>query len=297
VKLSARAYAARATAKSMDIVDLEAGLKAVAAGGHVLNCQEVVGIQASLTLLQRQQKHPSIHFWGKVFGMKADYYLAFGLSEAEFELPAKAYYWAGEDFEFKPLPKLTAENVAKMVELGLDKPFAGDPGKSIEPAVDGEEAAEEGGEEGANLPPKLTELDRLAMVVQDIEFDTAVVPRGAHVLNEAHVVVRSSDFKGLAASEATSLSKYVHFRPPASIAALRAMARTDAEFYANFLDGLDADLPKGCWAARQDHSANFVTLRSLSWPGYVAYHFPETTKFGGAYFGYAQKCRDLPFML
>jgi len=282
----------------MDLLDLDSGLKAVASGGHVLNCKEVVGIQASLTLLQRQQKHPSIFFWGKIFGLAGDYYIAYGLSDAEFELPAKAWYWAGDDFEFKAMPKLTAENVEKIVELGLDKPFAGQPDKTIEPVVEGEEppADEEGGEE-ANAVPKLTELHRLARVVQEIDLETAAVPLGAYLLNEAHVVVRSSDFKGLSATEATSLSKYVHFRPPSSIAALRSLARTDAEFYANFLDRLDADLPKGCWAVRQDYSANFVTLRSLSWPGYIAYHFPETTRFGGAYFGYAQKCRDLPFML
>jgi len=134
-------------------------------------------------------------------------------------------------------------------------------------------------------------------MVQEIDFDTAVVPKGAHALNEAHVVVPSGDFKGLGLSEAMSLSKYVHFRSPSSIAALRALARTDAQFYANFLDPLEGDLPKGCWAVRQDPSATLVTLRSLTWPGYIAYHVPGTTKFGGIYFGYAQKSRDLAFLL
>merc|ERR1719356_1697855 len=237
----------------MDHIDLEQSLKSVASGGHVLNCQELAGLSSSLTLLKRQEKFSAICFWGKIFGTSADYYIAYALKEPVFEFPAKVFYYAGEDFEFKPLPVLTVENADKVLAL--------------------------------------------ALTVQDIDFDTAVVPKGSYALNEAHVVVPSSDFKGLGVTEATSLTKYAHFRPPASIAALRALARTDAEFYASFLDPLEADLPKGCWAVRQDHAATLVTLRSLSWPGYTAFHVPGTNKFGGAYFGYGQKSRDLAFML
>lgn len=62
--------------------------------------------------------------------------------------------------------------------------------------------------------------------------------------------------------------------------------------------GRVADVRSECRSPRcQDLSANLVTLRSLSWPGYIAYHVPRTTNFGGMYFGYAKKNRDLPFML
>lgn len=286
----------------MELFDLEQGLKSVASGGHVLNCQELTGVQAGLTMLKSKEKYSSIYFWGKIFGLNADYYISYGIKAPEFEFPAKAFYFAGEDFEFRPLPKITSEVAEKILALGLDKPFSGSADKSIEPAsADGEEPpADDGGDgdgQAAAKSAKLTEADRLAQVIQEIDFDTAVVPKGSYSLNEAHVVVPSTDFKGLGVTEATSLSKYVHYRPPSSIAALRALARTDAEFYANFLDALETDLPKGCWAVRQNPSATLVSLRSLSWPGYVAYHMPSTTKFGGTYFGYAQKSRDLPFML
>merc|ERR1711990_640289 len=132
---------------------------------------------------------------------------------------------------------------------------------------------------------------------QEIDFDTAIVPKGAYALNEAHQVVPSSDFKGLGLTEAKALASYVHFRPPTSVASLRALARTDVQFYKNFLDPVTDDLPKGCWACRQDPSASLVTLRSLMWTGYCSYHIPGSTKFGGLYFGYGQKNRDLPFIL
>jgi len=278
-------------------------MKSVAAGGSVLNCQELVGIRSALTVLKHDQKFQQVYFWGKIFGLDpepaSDYYIAYGLQEPEFEFPAKSFYYAGADFDFKPLPALNIETAEKLLALGLDGPFCGKPDKIIEPEVEGEEPPAEEGEEGAEVdkPRKLNELDRLSQVVQEIDFDTAVVPKGAYMLNEAHVVVPSTDFKGLGATEATLLEKYAHFRPPASIAALRALARTDAEFYASFLDPLETDLPKGCWAMRQDNAASVVILRSLIWPGYIAYHQAGTTKFGGCYFGYAQKSRDLPFML
>mmetsp|Transcript_58377 Transcript_58377/g.126268 ORF Transcript_58377/g.126268 Transcript_58377/m.126268 type:complete len:288 (-) Transcript_58377:276-1139(-) len=287
----------------MELVDLEFGLKATASAGHVLNYQEFAGVQSGLAVLKSKERFQELFFWGKIFGQKADYYISYGLRGSEFEFPSKTFYYSVEDFDFKILERLTEEVAERILNLGVDKPFSGIPDAPLEPpgdedAAEAEEAAE--GEEGAPVPEKprvLTEMDRLAQVVQEIDFDTAVVPNGAHALNEAHVIVPSSDFKGLGLSEALALDRYVHFRPPTSVASLKALARTDIQFYSNFLDPLEGDLPKGCWAVRQDPCIALVTLRSLNWPGYVAFHVPLTTKFGGAYFGYALKNRDLPFIL
>mmetsp|Transcript_37215 Transcript_37215/g.100723 ORF Transcript_37215/g.100723 Transcript_37215/m.100723 type:complete len:283 (-) Transcript_37215:51-899(-) len=282
----------------MEFFDLEQGLKNVASAGSVLNCQEMTGIQAGLSLLKSKEKYPQIYFWGKILGQQLDYYIACGLRDTDFEFPSKDFYYASEDFEFKALPRLTEDSADRIIELVSEKerPFTGKPDELLEPPPEGEEPPPEE-EGGTQKPPGLTEVDRLAQVVQEIDFDTAVVPKGAHSLNEAHVVVPSNDFRGLGLTEATAISKYAHFRPPTSVACLRALARSDVQFYANFLDTLESDLPKGCWAVRQDPSGALVTLRSLSWPGYVAYHVPLTTKFGGVYFGYGQKNKDLPFLL
>merc|ERR1719313_288307 len=170
--------------------------------------------------------------------------------------------------------------------------FEGKPDTPLKAAAEATEGAE--AEEGKKV---LTEVDHLAQVVQEIDFDTAVVPKGAYSISEEHQVVPSVDFKGLPIMEATSLSSYLHFRPPISIAKLRALARDDVQFYSNFLDPLEEDLPIGCWAIRKEPSATLVSVRSLNWPGYVGFHVPGTPKFGSCYFGYAQKNRDLPFLL
>jgi len=280
----------------MELNDLEVGLKAISTAGNQLNCQEVMCLQASLSILKSKEGYDSIFLWGKIFGKKSDYYIAYGLSSSEFEFPSKLFYYAGEDYEFKTLPRLTEEEADKVIALGITSQLTGAIDTPIEAGApaEGEDPPPEGEAAG---PPPLTELQRLSQVVQEIDFDAAVVPKGSYALNEAHMVVPSSDFKGLGLTEANALSSYVHYRPPTSVASLRALARTDIQFYSNFLDPLEGDLPKGCWSCRQDPSISLVTLRSLSWPGYVAYHVPLTSKFGSLYFGYAQKEKDLPFIL
>jgi len=294
----------------MELFDLEYGMKSVASAGFVLNCQEITALQAGLTILRSEEKYDNIFLWGKVFGQKADYYIAYGLRDSDFEFPSKNFYVAMEgkgvegtepaiaEFAFQPLNRLTEEIADRIIALGPDKVFTGVPTTLLEPPVDPDAA--DPPPEGVEVPPPptpLTEADRLSQVVQEIDFDAAAVPKGAYALNEAHQVVPSSDFKGLGLTEAKSLASYVHYRPPTSVACLRALARTDVQFYSNFLDPLKDDLPKGCWAVRQDPSVSLVTLRSLTWPGYCSYHIPGTNKFGGLYFGYGQKNRDLPFIL
>lgn len=274
----------------MELTDLEFGLKAVASGGNVLNVSEITGIQAGLTVLKNQDKYSSIYLWGKIYGTDADYYLAYGLKDSAEEFPTKSFYVAGADFDFQVLQRPTEEVADGVISLGLRKQLTGVASTALDLGYPEEETPPE-------TLMQLTEADRLAQLVQEIDFDTAVVPKGAHALNEASMVVLNSDFQGLTDSEATSLDKYAHFRPPSSVAALRALARNDSQFYGNFLDTLDGDLPKGCWAVRQDPTGAVVSLRSLTWPGYVAFHVPGTKKFGGLYFGFASKSRDLPFTL
>jgi radial spoke head protein 9 len=286
----------------MEFVDLEQGLRCVASAGHVLNYQELTSLQAALIILRNREQYEKIYFWGKIFGEKADYYIACGFRVSDFEFPSKNFYVACEckgvdstgnveNFEFQVLPRLTEEVADRLISLGMDSIFTGMLSSSVDAPANSDAT-----QDIEQLPP-LTEMDRLSQVVQEIDFDTSVVPKGAYLLNEAQRVVPNSDFKGLGPVESTLLSSYVHFRPPTSVASLRALAKTDAEFYANFLDPVKDDLPKGCWACRPDSGASLVTLRSLSWPGYISYHVAGAAKFGGVYFGYGRKNRDLPFIL
>jgi len=277
----------------MELFDLEFSLDQVASAGNTLNIHEITGLRSGLTKLKCDEKFTNIYFWGKIFGKEADYYIAYGLRPTEFEFPQKKFYFAGESFAFAELPLITEGEAEEIINLCQERSIEGKPETPLKPAAEGE-GATEGAEEGVKV---LTEVDHLAQVVQEIDFDSAVVPKGAYAISEEHQVVPSIDFKGLSNMEAASLSSYLHYRPAVSIAKLRALARDDVQFYSNFLDPLEEDLPIGCWAIRKEPSATLVSVRSLNWPGYVAFHVPGTPKFGSCYFGYAQKNRDLPFLL
>jgi len=284
----------------MELLDFESNLKCVAHGGNTLNCQEIAGLQSGLSLLKVKEQYEQIYFWGKIFGQAADYYVAYGMRAGTFEFPAKSFFYAGADFVFQSLTAPTGQVAERVAELAGEKPLTGVATKVIEPPKEGEEDPppdEEGAADRPPAPKKLMEVDRLAQLVQQIDFETSAVPKGAYSISDSHTVVPSTDFKGLGFTEASSVSSYVHFRAPVTVACLRTLAYNDAQFQAGFLDPLIGDQPKGCWALRQDSTGNFVTLRSLSWPGYVAFHSPGTTKFGGLYFGYAQKSYELPFLL
>lgn len=271
----------------MELQDLDYGLKSIASAGHTLSVQELLGLRAGLATLQCNERLERIYFWGKIFGESSDYYIAFSLRDAEPEFPAKSFYFSGENFSFEPMKQLTEETADLVMELAMEKVFSGKSDAPLAP-----EFADQNQQFAA-----LTEHDRLAQVVLEIDFDSAAAPRGAFALNEAHMVVPNSDFRGLGLKEASSLNSYVHFRPPTSVQALRVLTASDSAFFGDFLDPLANDLPKGCWSIREDSSVMCVTLRSLVWPGYVAYNIPGTNRFGGLYFGYGKKCRDLPFIL
>ena len=68
-------------------------------------------------------------------------------------------------------------------------------------------------------------------------------------------------------------------------------------FNTNFLDGISSDKPSGSWSLQLDVRFKNVTVRSLLWPGYFAFHRLGSDLFGGVYIGEGCKNVDLPFMI
>ena len=130
-----------------------------------------------------------------------------------------------------------------------------------------------------------------------IDNDTSVVPRGAFVIDQADNVSKNVYFEGLTAKEAGNLSFFNHFRPAQEIPKKTLLERNLMNDTLDFLDRLDEDIPKGCWSLQFGPTGDIATLRSLVWPGYVAYHVPGTTQFGGMYVGNGEKNIDIGFML
>ncbi len=59
-----------------------------------------------------------------------------------------------------------------------------------------------------------TELDRLSIVVHEIDESCQVVPLGAFKILPTHELVRNPNFKGLKIDQSKSLDNYVHLRHP-----------------------------------------------------------------------------------
>jgi radial spoke head protein 9 len=64
----------------MDAQNLHLNIDFVGSSGIVLSPEQKASLQASLVILQSNHKFDHVYFWGKILGVKDDYYIAQGLS-------------------------------------------------------------------------------------------------------------------------------------------------------------------------------------------------------------------------
>jgi hypothetical protein len=116
---------------------------------------------------------------------------------------------------------------------------------------------------GIVLPPKhLTELDRLAVVVSQINNSCSTVPKGAAKYTPTHQVCHNEAFNGLSPDEAADLSNWKHMRQIKRQENLDLIARNQAVYEDNFLDDLSQDKPIKCWSTLSDATQSVAILRS-----------------------------------
>lgn len=66
---------------------------------------------------------------------------------------------------------------------------------------------------GIVLPPKhMTELDRLSVVVHQIDRRCSAVPKGVLKYTPSHLVIENEAFRGLSCENAFDLHFWQHFR-------------------------------------------------------------------------------------
>ena len=268
----------------MDIHDLHD----LAWCGATLNVQERAVLEAGLVRRRLEEGLESIGFWGRVTGTEADYLVAVGtLPAVGAGYPRKKFYYATTKApKLTALPDVSPEFAAKAGKVGGR--LRGDPAFPLEEGGDDAPPAEDGAPE----PPKLVEAHRLALIVAAIDSATALVPRGAYVVDASHRIIRDPSYMG---GEAGSLEAYFHWRAPASASRRVALERPGLVGTGGFLDPIKEDGPVGAWAVRLDAARGQATVRSMLWPGYFFYHNVGTPRFGGAYFGDGLKNEDIGF--
>lgn len=98
----------------MDILDFSEEIKNFRHNGVTLNLDERMQIEMGLNTLLARIETEELVFWGKIEGIKNDYYIAMGLQFRNmYEFPVKTFYWAlSGEFEFKEMPDLTGQHDA-----------------------------------------------------------------------------------------------------------------------------------------------------------------------------------------
>lgn len=274
------------------------------ASGCGLNVAERAGLELSMLQIQQEEKLPrdSLSFWGKITGDQNDYLVAVA-QVAAYPFPAKKFYYttSTKAEKLSKMPELSTEYVAHAKTL-VSKPMSGEPSFPYEiPKPEGEEevAAEpvldENGEEVQ--PEVFREEHRLAYVVQLIDHDTAVVPRGAYLVDAAHQVIKNTSYEGLSYEAAGQLRSYHHFRAPESDLCMMALEKPGIVRAAGFLDPIEADKPPGCFSLYYAASNTTAIIRSFYWPGAFFYHVIGTGKYGSVYIGDGIPNVDIQFML
>jgi len=276
----------------MDSDNLHLTIDYVASSGVVLSVEQKSALQSSLVILKNQQKFKCIQFWGKLLGARNDYFIVQGVGKDE--LRDRKNLYSLDCIKWGLMPSLNDETRRKCALI--KGRFTGDPSHEYEHSEkkNDEEADKE--EEGDVIMVK--EEDRLAVVVDNICQDVAIVPRGAYLRTSLGEVQKNRMFDGLSVSEATRLSSYYHFREPILLHLKSLLEQADLDQALDFLDPINTDIPEGgSWSVQCERGGGLIILRSLHWLGFTFYHVPGNSSYGHVYVGTGEKNLDLPFML
>ena len=138
----------------MDILDFSEEIKNFRHNGLTLNLDERMQLEGALNQLQCKCDDEELAFWGKIQGVKNDYFIAIGTTYTDmYEFPVKRFYWAlSSDLSFKELPALT-EHYNEVINKHHSF-FQGDPAlvivsvkKEDDEGNENQEGQEEGQEE------------------------------------------------------------------------------------------------------------------------------------------------------
>ncbi|XP_068564369.1 radial spoke head protein 9 homolog [Cebidichthys violaceus] len=258
----------------MDSSLLSYSLELVAGSGSTLSVEQRAALQTSLVLLKKNYKFHRVLFWGKILGIKKDYFIAQGRGEDEMQDKKNLYSFNCMDWFL--LPSATDSMIEEVTKAAKGR-LIGDP-SSLENET------------------TVNEESRLAVTVHQIDEEVSVVPCGAFVKNPHGLIQINRSFGGLSHSEARRLDNFLHFRKAKnSKKSILEMCVVNQRM--DFLDGLSDDIPKGSWSLQFECASNVCVLRSQLWLGLTFFHVPMTPQHGYIYIGDGKKNVDLPFML
>lgn len=148
----------------MDILDFSEEIKNFRHNGVTLNLDERMQLDMALNTLRARIETEELVFWGKIEGIKNDYYVAMGLQFRNmYEFPVKTFFWAlSGEFVFREMPDLTEQH-DELIDADTGY-FQGTPtavlsGKKAEGEEEAEEAKQEEEEEEEGKEEKAKNSD------------------------------------------------------------------------------------------------------------------------------------------
>jgi len=266
------------------------GFSALSSSGVVLSLPHATGMQSSLPLLKKNYKFTKVFFWGKLMGMTGEYLIAKGIEES---YGNKKFFFCQDGVSWAQLPACTeemVEMVTKVTSYGLQ--LSGDMSKQIEipadPVPEGEEPPEEPPE-----PKVVTEIMRVAVMVEEIDSECAMCPLGALMKKADGTITDTPTFMGLTHEGAVDDTSYVlmnQAKPKDPL--VDALTATS-----DFLKPCSEIVPKGSLTCKFDEVKSTVVWRSLLYPGFMAYATVGSPSYGYAYVGTGLKNVDIAHML
>merc|ERR1719430_2335878 len=273
----------------MDASTLCSSLVNVASLGVGLNQTHKSALETSTLIAQANYKFTGIRFWGKISGIKEDYFIIYGIIKDE--MHERKFLYSLNCIDWHILQSPSDESLTK-AEVIRGR-FIGDPSYeyehvNVERIGEGEDAHDE------ETVFTIKEEDRLAAVVYNITNEF-IVPRRAFMKSSEGLVTRNPSYNGLNEEETAHVSNWFHFKSKhTKVQTVNQLAHVDPAI--DFMDTIEDDIPIGVWSIQNDRGIN-VTLRNLKWIGLISYAVPNCTRYGCAYFGTGEPNYDLPFML
>ncbi|XP_071995888.1 radial spoke head protein 9 homolog [Engystomops pustulosus] len=258
-----------------------------------LSPEQCAALRTSLQLLRRDMRLSSLQCWGKILGVRGDYYIAQG-TEGEEQLRGRRSFYSLNCLDWCLLAPPT-DDVIREAQL-IKGRFIGDPAHEYELIVR-RKAGEGSALEEEDVTRYIKEESRLIATIALIDREAAVAPRGAFIRSPLGQVHINPSFRGLTVSESKKLSSFFHFTPTLIPKKKSLLEKADLDPAIDFLDSLEHDIPKGCWSLQWERGSSVVVLRSLLWLGMTFYHVPLTPQHGYLYIGSGERNIDLPFMI
>ncbi|XP_053696608.1 radial spoke head protein 9 homolog [Sabethes cyaneus] len=263
-------------------------------GFRTLSSEEHFKLEHSLRNLQRAQQLNSVYFLGKLEGMEADYYLAFGCPGQDLFSGRKLFYSLNLiDWYLLLEPKSWTSDWDQIKSM-----FRGDPAFQLTVDFGPQFTLDEDlvPIEGASRILVLKEQDRLWFVVSRLLEEAAVVPRGVlyHTTDGKSVI--NSFFDGMPVCDGVDLRNYHHFRLPVTEPRKNLLKRDKCSYFFDVFDPAVYCIPKvESFDLTRDPMRDVVLLKSLQWPGMVSFQRANSKAYGFFYFGDGRKNWNLMF--